>query len=69
MASTTPLGERWTENWTGALHSEAVSCMLPVGRKTKMEIPVRAVLNHEALGCLDLWEALHSGSLSFNENF
>jgi hypothetical protein len=27
-------------DWAGALHSEAVSCMLLVGSETKMEIPV-----------------------------
>jgi hypothetical protein len=29
------------ENWAGALHSEAVSCMLPVGPETEMEIAAR----------------------------
>ena len=39
MAPATPLGERCIENWARALRSEAVSCMLPVGPETKMEIP------------------------------
>src|SRR2546427_361560 len=29
-----------TENPTGRLHLEAISCMSPVGREIKMEIPV-----------------------------
>jgi hypothetical protein len=27
-----------TESWVEALHAEAASCILPVGRETKMEI-------------------------------
>lgn len=40
MAAARPLGEQCIENWAEALRSEAVSCMLPVGPETKMEIPV-----------------------------
>jgi len=35
------IGQRRMENWAGALHSEAVSCMLPVGPETEMEIAAR----------------------------
>ncbi len=44
MAPATPLGERCIENWAEALHSGAVSCMLPVGPESKMEIPANFVL-------------------------
>ena len=30
----------FTVSWAGALHTEAVSCMLQVSRQMKMEIPV-----------------------------
>jgi len=32
-----------TENWAGALHPEAVRCVLPVGREMKTEIPDKFV--------------------------
>lgn len=34
-----PVGEEEIESWTGALHSEALSCMLTVSREATMEIP------------------------------
>ena len=30
-----------TENWAGALPTEAIRCTLPAGRETKREIPVK----------------------------
>ena len=57
MAPATPLGERCIENWAGALRTAAVSCMLPVGPETKMEIPVETPLPRKLAPVLCLFVA------------
>ena len=38
LAPSVVAGAPSTENWAEALHADPVSCILPVGRKTKIEI-------------------------------
>jgi hypothetical protein len=53
MPPTMPLGVGCIENWAGALHSEAVSCMLPVSLEIKMEMAVNyCSLRYSAGSCL-----------------